>query len=365
MTEPLEIHFSEFDEYIRQGEPDQKERASNWSVAIGLQAVDQLHVSQYLLKTASEHIEGLITQDEVEQRISAYYQTEESRQEEAGTDEADQVSSRIIKVLGTRSFTFSPSHYASIHRQLFSGILPHAGTYRNFDITKKEWILNNASVLYGAADYISETLRYDFGEEQKYSYKHKQPEEVIEHFSTFIAGIWQIHPFREGNTRTTAVFAIQYLRSLGYAIDNTPFKEHSWYFRNALVRANYDNLPLGITRTTEYLELFFRNFLLGEHNELKNRYLHVNWKTSEKHEKVAEKSAKSSVQNTKTSEKKQKTSEKIIALLRTNNALSAADLGLQLGRTPRAIEMQLEKLRTLGFIRRIGPDKGGHWEVIQ
>lgn len=270
--------MSTFDEYIRQGEPDQRELAAAWQTAIGLQAVDGLHVSRYLKETASQHIEGTISQEEVERRIAAYYQTEGSREEEAGTDEADMVSSRIVKVLGSNTFTFSPSHYASIHRQLFTGILPHAGTYRDYNFSKKEWVLNNASVLYGAADYISETLNYDFGEEKKYSYKKKKPEEIIAHVASFIAGIWQIHPFREGNTRTTAVFAIQYLRSLGYELDNSAFEQHSWYFRNALVRANYDNLPAGITHTTEYLELFFRNILLGEQNELKNRYLHVDWK---------------------------------------------------------------------------------------
>lgn len=274
--------MSTIEEYIRQGEPSQRELAELWQTAIGLQAVDGLHVSRYLKETASQHIEGTISQEEVEQRIAAYYQTEDSREEEAGTEEADAVSYRIVKVLQTKTFTFSPSHYASIHRQLFTGILPHAGTYRDYDISKKEWVLNNASVLYGAANYIRETLNYDFGEEKKYSYKKKKPEEIIAHIASFIAGIWQIHPFREGNTRTTAVFAIQYLRSLGYQLDNTPFEQHSWYFRNALVRANYDNLPAGITHTTEYLELFFRNILLGEQNELKNRYLHVDWKADPK-----------------------------------------------------------------------------------
>lgn len=270
--------MSTFDEYIIQGNPSRRELAEAWRTAIGLQAVDGLHVSRYLQETASQHIEGTISQEEVERRIAAYYQTEESRQEEAGTDEADAVSSRIVNVLRTKTFTFSPSHYASIHRQLFTGILPYAGTYRDYDISKKEWVLNNASVLYGAADYISETLNYDFGEEKKYSYKKKKPEEIIAHVAAFVAGIWQIHPFREGNTRTTAVFAIQYLHSLGYELDNSAFEQHSWYFRNALVRANYDNLPAGITHTTEYLERFFRNILLGEQNELKNRYLHVDWK---------------------------------------------------------------------------------------
>lgn len=342
--------MSTIEEYIIQGEPSQRELAEAWQTAIGLQAVDGLHVSRYLKETASQHIEGTISQEEVERRIAAYYQTEESREEEAGTDEADAVSSRIVKVLGSKTFTFSPSHYASIHRQLFSGILPHAGTYRDYDISKKEWVLNNASVLYGAADYISETLRYDFGEEQKFSYKKKKPEEIIEHVASFIAGIWQIHPFREGNTRTTAVFAIQYLRSLGYKLDNKPFEEHSWYFRNALVRANYDNLPAGITRTTEYLELFFRNILLGEQNELKNRYLHVDWRGEGKHVE-------------KHVEKKPKTSDRIVAAMKADPYVTGEMLQQLLGLSRRGIEDSIARLRKRGRISREGNDNGGRWIV--
>lgn len=346
--------MSTIEEYIIQGEASQRELAEAWQTAIGLQAVDGLHVSQYLKETAAQHIEGTISQEEVESRIAAYYQTEDSRAEEAGTDEADAVSSRIVKVLGSKTFTFSPSHYASIHRQLFSGILPYAGTYRDYDISKKEWVLNNASVLYGAADYISETLKYDFGEEQKFSYKKKKPEEIIAHIASFISGIWQIHPFREGNTRTTAVFAIQYLRSLGYKLDNSPFEQHSWYFRNALVRANYDNLPAGITHTTEYLELFFRNILLGEHNELKNRYLHVDWRDEGKYvEEHVEKHV----------EKKPKTSDRIVAAMKADPYVTGEMLQQLLGLSRRGIEDSIARLRKRGRISREGNDKGGRWIV--
>lgn len=363
--------MSTIEEYIIQGEPSQRELAEAWQTAIGLQAVDGLHVSRYLKETASQHIEGTISQEEVERRIAAYYQTEESRAEEAGTDEADAVSSRIVKVLGSKTFTFSPSHYASIHRQLFSGILPHAGTYRDYDISKKEWVLNNASVLYGAADYISETLRYDFGEEQKFSYKKKKPEEIIEHVASFIAGIWQIHPFREGNTRTTAVFAIQYLRSLGYKLDNKPFEEHSWYFRNALVRANYDNLPAGITRTTEYLELFFRNILLGEHNELKNRYLHVDWKETSKSQS-ANQSADSALQSISTEDSKShfdtldlSLEEKMIL-----NAI-AADPYIKQQQMTKLIHKSIATVKRItiglqekGILRRSNGKRDGYWTIL-
>ena len=87
--------------------------------------------------------------------------------------------------------------------------------------------------------------------------------------------MWQIHAFGEGNTRTTAVFTIQYLRSLGFDVDNDQFARHSWYFRNALVRANYHNIAKGIDYSPIYLERFFRNLLLGEQWDLRNRYLHI------------------------------------------------------------------------------------------
>lgn len=366
MEEPLEINFSEFDEYLRQGEPGQKEKADIWQMAIGLQQVDQLQVSTYLKQTAAEHIEGHITADEVEKRIIAYYQTEEGRKEESGTDEADFVSARIVKLMNSKTFTFSPSHYASIHRALFSGILPFAGTYRDYDISKKEWVLDNASVVYGAADYITETLRYDFGEESKYSYKGKSTEEIIEHLSNFIAGIWQIHPFREGNTRTTAVFLVQYLHKLGYKVSNEPFKQHSWYFRNALVRANYDNMPEGVTRSTEYLELFLRNILLGENNELKNRYLHIRWNEylKTKSSETSAEGIKTSVEKEKTSVEKKKTSVEIIAILRENPSSTAQEIATLLGKSKRAIEMQLTKLQDAEKIKHHGPNKGGHWEVL-
>jgi len=382
IQEPIEFHFSEFDEYIRQGEPDQREKASIWSMAIGLQQVDQLQVSEYLKQTAAEHIEGKITQDEVEKRINAYYQMEESRKEETGTDEADKVAARIVRVMNSQTFTFSPSHYASIHRSLFSGILPHAGTYRDYDISKKEWVLNNASVLYGAADYISDTLRYDFSEEEKYAYKNKSTEEVIHHLSEFIAGIWQIHPFREGNTRTTAVFLVQYLRSLGYSANNDLFAAHSWYFRNALVRANYDNVPKGITRTTEFLELFLRNVLLHEQNELKNRYLHILWTGERPHlttENVTKNVTKKISQQVTEILKEHKDTqltdrqEDVLKEILLNPCISAAEMSLKMSPkmspkkvlSERTIKRDLKALQDAGIIRHIGPSNGGNWEVIR
>lgn len=359
----------EFEQYIIQGEPGRKERAENWQVAIGLQAVDGLKPSHYLLQTAQDHIEERISIDEVERRIAAYYQTEEGRREETGTDEADGVSVRIARLLAEDTFTFSPAMLASIHRRLFDGILPRAGRYRQTNIKKREWVLDGASVLYSSCDMIGATLDYDFEQERLFSYKGIDLPRVVKRISNFVSGIWQIHPFGEGNTRTTAVFTIKYLRQLGYKVDNAPFKANSWYFRNALVRANYQNLPAGVERTTEYLELFFRNLLMGEKNELKNRYLHIRWKEMASGVAEAEISSEKKYKSTEKipfgSEKKQKSSEQILVMISEKASITTEQMAARLGISTRAVEKHLSNLKAKGLLRRIGPDKGGHWEVVE
>ncbi len=359
----------EFEQYIIQGEPGRKERAENWQVAIGLQAVDGLKPSHYLLQTAQDHIEERISIDEVERRIAAYYQTEEGRREEAGTDEADGVSARIARLLAEDTFTFSPAMLASIHRRLFDNILPRAGRYRQTNIKKREWVLDGASVLYSSCDMIGATLDYDFEQERLFSYKGIDLPRVVKRISNFVSGIWQIHPFGEGNTRTTAVFTIKYLRQLGYKVDNDPFKANSWYFRNALVRANYQNLPAGVERTTEYLELFFRNLLMGEKNELKNRYLHIRWKEMSSGVAEAEISSDKKYKSTEKmplgSEKKQKSSEQILVMISEKASITTEQMAARLGISTRAVEKHLSNLKAKGLLRRIGPDKGGHWEVVE
>ena len=191
------------------------------------------------------------------------------------TEEADKVSSRIAEILSETAFSFSPNEYISIHRKLFQGIYNHAGKIRDYNITKKEWVLDGATVMYGSASELRATLEYDFSREKDFSYKGLSMDEIIHHLAVFISGLWQIHIFGEGNTRTTAVFFIKYLKALGFAATNDIFAENAWYFRNALVRANYTNLQKGIHETTEYLELFLRNLLLNEQNELQNRNLHI------------------------------------------------------------------------------------------
>ena len=270
-------HYINFDEYIRQGEPAQRERADAWRVAIGLQAVDGLQVSEYLKQTALRHIEGEITIDEAKELVKQYYVSKTQHDDdEEDKQEADRVSANIAKIINERSFTFSAAGLISIHKNIFSGIFKHAGELRKYDITKKEWVLRGDTVLYGRWQDLRMALDYDIEREKQFDYKGLSLDEVIAHLSQFVSGIWQTHPFREGNTRTTAVFTIKYLQSIGFKADNRQFEEHSWYFRNALVRANYKNVAKGISQDGHFLELFFRNLLMGENNELKNRYLVVN-----------------------------------------------------------------------------------------
>ena len=268
--------FTEFDQYIRQGEPAQKERASNWAAAIGLQAVDGLHVSDYLRQTALRNIEGEIDIDEARKLVHNYYTTQQNRKEDVeGTEEADRTAANISKILATKTLAFNTNGFIAMHRRIFDGVLSHAGTIRDYDITKAEWVLNNDTVSYLNHEDLRAALDYDISEEQKYSYANVPNDEIVKHITKFVANLWQIHPFREGNTRTTAVFTIQYLRSIGFEVDNDLFANNSWYFRNALVRANYKNASLGIDYTPIYLERFFRNLLMGEHWVLKSRYLFI------------------------------------------------------------------------------------------
>ncbi|MBR4986239.1 MAG: Fic family protein [Proteobacteria bacterium] len=264
-----------FEQYIRQGEPEQVERAGCWQTAIGLQDVDGLKTSAYLQETAQAHIEGNIDIGEARRRIESYYEVREERLKDdaANTAEADIVSARITEILGERSFKFAPVTLFSIHRRLFDGLWEHAGKVRTYNITKKEWVLYGESVYYASAQSIMETLDYDFEQESAFSYQDLSMQAIIRHIAKFTSGIWQIHPFCEGNTRTTAVFMIMYLRTLGFALQNDVFAENSWYFRNALVRANYNQIRQGIRATTKYLELFYENQLLGAKHELKNRDL--------------------------------------------------------------------------------------------
>ena len=266
----------DLDEYIRQGEPSQKEKASIWQTAIGLQAVDGLHTSEYLRDTACKHIEGEIDIDEARELIRSYYQSKTLREpDDEEKQEADNVSANITKILSSQTLDFSTGGYISVHRRVFDGVFKHAGKLRDYDITKREWVLEGDTVNYLNWEDLRRAIDYDISQEKVFSYKGISADEMVKHITQFVSGLWQIHAFCEGNTRTTAVFTILYLRSIGFKVDNSLFAHHSWYFRNALVRANYKNALKGIDYTPVYLERFFRNLLLGEKWDLRNRYLHV------------------------------------------------------------------------------------------
>lgn len=268
--------FASFDEYLRQGEPSQKESAENWKTAIGLQAVDGLQPSAYLIDVAKRNIEGEISLDETRKLIDSYYQSKTVRTpKDEDEEEADKVSANIAKILASKTFAFNTNGYVSLHRRIFEGVFKHAGEIRQYDISKKEWVLEGDSVNYLNWEDLRRALDWDIEQEKNFSYKGLTDDEKIEHITKFISGIWQIHAFREGNTRTTAIFTIQYLRSLGYEVNNEMFAKHSWYFRNALVRANYRNIQKGIDYSPIYLVRFFRNLLLKDGWVLKNRYLHI------------------------------------------------------------------------------------------
>lgn len=343
----------DFEQYIRNTEPGKKEKSYAWSTAIGLQQVDGLTPSKYLFDTAKRNIDGEITFDEAKSLIDTYYEskTECTENSEERTEEADKVASRIAQILSEKSFNFSPSHLIAIHGRLFEGIFKFAGKLRDYDISKREWVLDGDTVMYGAAFELKAALEYDFEQERNFSYKNLTREEIVRHITFFVSRLWQIHAFGEGNTRTTAVFTIKYLRSLGFNVNNDIFAENSWYFRNALVRANYTNLQKGIQENQEFLEKFFRNLLLGEQNELRNRYCHIRYSGGDE---------KSSV---KKFGEKQKSSVKILELIKQTPKITLEEIANVLGISKRAVEKQVKKLREANIIERIGSDRSGWWKI--
>ena len=339
-----------FDEYLRQGEPNKAEKAKVWKTAIGLQQVDGLKPSEYLIETAKQNIEGDITFDEVIKRIENYYQQHPTQTDEDRTEEADKVSARIAEMLSEQTFTFSPAEYLNIHRRLFTGIYKFAGKIRDYNITKKEWVLNGETVLYASADSLRATLEYDFEQEKKFSYKGLNEQEIIEHIAHFISNLWQIHIFGEGNTRTTAIFLIKYLRKLGFKnVNNDLFADYSWYFRNALVRANYEDLSRGIYRTEKFLIRFLSNLLLKGNFSLKNREMHILADTVND----TVKPQIDTVNNT------------VFSLIQQDNKITAKEISERLKMSLSTVRRKIKELRDNGKIERIGSDKTGHWKIIE
>ena len=358
------------EEYIRQSEPDKRERGEVWRVAIGLQQVDGLTTSDYLVDTAKQHIDGEITIVEAKALIDSYYKSASTRHEMENdrTEEADKVSARIAELLSEKTFNFSPTQLTSIHRRLFDGIYKLAGRIRDYNITKKEWVLNGATIYYADYTTISETLEYDMRAEREFSYAGLPVDEAIRHLVRFCANLWQIHAFCEGNTRTTAVFMIKYLRTLGFEVINDMFAQNSWYFRNALVRANYSNLQKGITETTIYLERFFRSMLLGEEYSFRNRELHIDWKEGETNDDVQ--SAKGAVQSANFAlnlpvKCKFCTLEEIAVLrvVQTNPTATQNQMAAMIGKSERTVKSITVSLQEKGILRRVGGKRDGRWEI--
>lgn len=385
---PYEI---DFEEYIRHTDASKKDKTLAWSTAIGLQQVDGLKPSSYLYETAKKNIEGELSFDEAKNLIDSYYESRTARnQDDERTEEADKVSSRIAQILSEPSFNFSPSHLIAIHKRLFEGIFKFAGKIRDYDITKKEWVLNGDTVMYGASFELKAALDYDFEMERNFMYKGLSTDEIIKHITFFVSRLWQIHAFGDahvpqgtnvnnfhsckrrgaayGNTRTTAVFTIKYLRSMGYKVDNDIFAQNSWYFRNALVRANYKNLKEGIEENPVYLERFFRNLILGENNELKNRYTHIDYdeymkKMSVKDTgKITEKSHKS---HSKVTVNLTEVQQNIVNAIKQNQFVSQTEIAKELSLARETVNRNMKKLQEHGIIKRVGADKNGHWEVLE
>lgn len=342
---------SELSEYIKQGEPDKSYKAKTWETAIGLQDVDGLKISNYLVETAKNHIEGKIDIDEAKDRIDNYYKEQHNRSTKNDTEEADKVSVRITEILSEKTFNFSPTELQNIHKRLFTGIYQKAGVYRDYNITKNEWVLNDDTVTYSSYEIIEKTLEYDFREEKEFSYKNMNLDDSIKHLCRFISNIWQVHPFCEGNTRTTAVFLIKYLRNFGFNVNDEIFKNNSWYFRNSLVRANYTNVSKNIFEDISYLEKFFYNLLTNSNYELKNRYLHVDYNQS-----IDKEDANG---NRCTLEE-----QAILNIIRNNPSIKQEEIALKINKSVRTVKTYISAMQDKGLIERRNGKRHGVWIIL-
>ncbi len=347
-----------FKEYIIQSEPDKRYKGYAWHTAIGLQAVDGLKPSDYLIDTAIKNIEGSISIDEAQELLNSYYKENPKSDLEDRTEEADKVAVRIAKILSEQAFSFTPNEYISIHKKLFTGIYKHAGKMRDYNITKKEWVLNGATVVYGSASELRTTLDYDFSEEKKFNYKNLSMEQIIHHLADFVSRLWQIHIFGEGNTRTTAVFFIKYLRTLGFDVTNDIFAENAWYFRNSLVRVNYNDFKNGIHETTEYLELFLKNLLLDEKNELHNRSMHIHgvFAPTKKNDPIND-----PINDLELTEKELA----VYRNLSVNSGMTRAALAKEIGCSDATVKRALASLVEKKIIKRYGANKNGFWIILR
>lgn len=307
---------------------------------IGLQDVDHLKNSSYFIQESEKYLRGEISLDELDDIVSSYYASKPSV--EGRSEEADKISIRIARLISEDSFTFTVGQLLTIHKTLFDGVLEHPGQLRTYNFSKKEWVLDGASVTYGDFRDLEMTVQYDFDTEKRFDYSRLSMDETIERLAVFIANLWQIHVFEEGNTRTTAVFAIKYLRSLGFDVTNDTFAKNAWYFRNALVRANYTNIQKGIYEDRSYLIKFLRNLLLGESNPLQNKELHI----------VPSSPGKGDTREAR-----------LLSLLKNNPSTKTEELAKELGVSLRTIKSVIATLVKEGKLERVGGKKYGHWGV--
>ena len=358
-----EDRYKEFEQYLASGEPEVEERARNWSMAIGLQDVDRLKPSEFLLEQAKANIEGKISSEEVGKRLEEYYSQKAVREqaEADGTFEADRVADRINLLLAEKAFTFSPMELSRIHAFLFKGILPHAGQFRTYNITKNQWILDGDTISYGSAGSLSELLNYDFGEEKKFDYSTISSVEALRHIVRFISGIWQIHAFGEGNTRTSAVFLIKYLRSFGFEVNNESFEKHSWFFRNALVRSQYENIPKGVHRTFEPLERFINFAIFDIPADLRNRTLHIRWDVAKPQSEVSKR--QNDVWETSLSSQLSLKEMAVIRQIQDNPNISITVIAANTRLSKSTIDRVIRALKEKGLLIRIGAKNKATWLI--
>ena len=340
-------------EYIKEGETTSAEKAKTWSTAIGLQDVDGLKPSEYLIETAKEHIEGNINLKEVESRIDKYYKVLNNRKKEEteNSEEADKVAVRITEILSEKPFNFNPTELVDIHKRLFTGIYKEAGKIRNYNFIKEEWVLNGDTVIYASYETIWPALQYDFEQEKNFSYKDLSLEDSIKHLCRFTSNIWQVHPFCEGNTRTTAVFIIKYLRTFGFNINDDVFAKNSWYFRNSLVRANYKKFEKNIFEDISFLEKFFYNLLSNTNYNLRNRYAHIDYNQS-----IEENNTKH--QNYTLEQ------QAIINAIRENQNITQKEISNIINKSLRTVKTIMTDMQDKKLIARKNGKRDGQWIIL-
>lgn len=311
----------------------------------GLQEVDGLKTSKYFKELSNKCINNELSFDEAYKLINSYYDNKEISKLDSDSKEADLVANNIASVLQSDGFTFTVGQLLSIHKSLFTGIFEHAGKLRDYNFSKKEWVLDGESISYGDYKELENTLAYDFSVERSYNYKNKTEEEIITHLADFISNLWQIHPFQEGNTRTTAVFFIKYLKTLGFDVTNDAFINNAWYFRNALVRSNYNNVPKQIYSDKSFLILFLRNLLLKENNVLENKLLSIK------------------LLKTKSKPILNEDEKLVITLIKEYPNFKSSELSIKINKSIRTVKTILMNLQNKKVIKRINGKRYGYWKV--